>query len=365
MRKMSFGSLGIVLLLCACSSIPATVPTAIPAAASTPTFESPIATETLQDTDTPEGLPIVLITGTPTAVATGTPGPAPIGSIALAHIKALAWGIGPRPSGSPAEADAADYILAELQKLGYDAHEEPFRFTNEQGQEIQSANVVAVKPGVSERQVIVGAHYDSVSDGTGADDNASGVGVLLEAATRIKDIQTPYTVRFVAFGSEEPGEQGSAVFVKKLTPQEIQETVLMVNLDSLLAGDIPYVYGDAGEKGKARDWLMAQARAENFLLETQPGENKLFPAGTTGDWSDHAPFQKAGIPYAYFEATNWSLGEKDGYTQVDVKFGEQGKIWHTQYDTLDYIEKTFPGRIDDHLKLFTTLLTQLLKAYQG
>jgi hypothetical protein len=94
------------------------------------------------------------------------------------------------------------------------------------------------------------------------------------------------------------------------------------------------------------------------------GLNPEYPAGTTGDFSDNAPFRQAGVPYAYFEATNWELGAKDGYTQVDPKFGKNGEIWHTQDDTLDYIEKTFPGRMDAHLKLFSTLLMDILTEYQ-
>jgi hypothetical protein len=372
MRKMLLCLFAAGLLLGACSpagSLSESAPTGLPAGltqAAEPT-DTPEPVEPTERTQTPR---IVVSTPTPriesaTPAPTRTPGLAPVGAIALEHIKALAWGIGQRSAGTPEEVEAAEYIRSTLEQLGYDARLEPFRFKTKEGREIESNNVVAVKPGASARQIIVGAHMDTVSIGTGADDNASGVGVMLEAAERIKDLQTPYTIRFVAFGSEELGMQGSNVFVKKMTPQEVKDTVLMVNLDSLLAGDIAYVYGDAGGRGKARDWLLEQAKAENLPLVTQTGENPQLPAGTTGDWSDHAPFLKEKIPYAYFEATNWMLGAKDGYTQTDLKYGVKGEIWHTPFDTLDYVEKTFPGRTEAHLKLFTTLLVKLLQDFPG
>jgi hypothetical protein len=107
-----------------------------------------------------------------------------------------------------------------------------------------------------------------------------------------------------------------------------------------------------------------RAQKDGFNVETK-GEDGLFmPDGSPCDCSDYAPFEKVGIPFAFFEATNYNLGEKNGYTQTDRKNGEQGKIWHTKYDNLTYIDQTFPGRIDEHLNLFVTLLYETLTQYQ-
>jgi hypothetical protein len=137
----------------------------------------------------------------------------------------------------------------------------------------------------------------------------------------------------------------------------------MINLDSLIVGEIAYVYGDAGDDGVVRDWILDRARAEGIEVTTQPGENPEFPAGTTCDCSDHAPFVERGIRYAYFESTNWALGEKDGYVQVDPRFGDGGRVWHTAYDTLDYIDTTFPGRADERFEVFGRLLALTLTEF--
>ena len=83
-----------------------------------------------------------------------------------------------------------------------------------------------------------------------------------------------------------------------------------------------------------------------------------YPAGTTGLWSDHAPFVEQGIPFGYFEATNWELGDLDGYTQTEL----DGEIWHTEKDTISYIEENYPGRMKDHLSTFSKVLSDLLRS---
>ncbi len=266
---------------------------------------------------------------------------------------------GPRTAGTATEIAAADWIKTTLEGMGYTVTRESFDYDAD-GVASKSENIIAVKKGLSDKTVILGAHYDSMDAGKGVDDNASGVSVMLEAAKALKDVETPQTIEFIFFGAEEAGLYGSAYHVSKMTPEVIANTVLMVNYDSLVAGDTAYVYGDAGANGKFRDRTLAIASEKGLNLITQPGENPEFPAGTTGDWSDHASFKAAGVPYIYFESTNWTLGAKDGYTQVDTKLGVNGEIWHTEFDTMDYIKTNFPGRIEDRLKTFSTVTEALL-----
>jgi hypothetical protein len=357
--RKSWLILACLLVLSACAPVVAsptatTIPTSIP---ETPTAMMP-ATQTEVEATAAVSTPVISLIHPPSP----TPTLSPVG-LAREHVIALSENIGSRVTGSTAESQAADYINAVLSSLAYQTEIETFYTKDESGKDVYSANITALKPGSSACQVIVGAHYDSVNQGSGADDNASGVAVMLTAAEQIQNVKTPCAVRFIAFGAEEIGLQGSQVYAQKMSAQEVSDTHLMVNLDSLLAGDNAYVYGDQGKGGVARDWLLERAKQQNLALTTQPGENPDYPAGTTGDWSDHAPFAKRGIPIVYFEATNWALGEKDGYTQTDLAIGEKGEIWHTSFDTLSYIDQTFPGRADQHLDLFTTLLIQLLSEY--
>lgn len=274
------------------------------------------------------------------------------GAMAFEHMNYLANEIGPRIAGSANERKAEQYIKGQFERIGLQTEVQPFTYGTR-----TSSNVIAYKPGKSDKQIIVGAHYDSVSAGKGVDDNASGVGVMLEVAEVLKNIKTPYSIVYIAFGAEEVGLRGSRFHANGMTDAEISNTVGMINLDSLAVGDKMYVYGGAGEDGFIRDQALKIAEKKKLNVETNPGINPDYPAGTTGDWSDHAPFKAKGIPYGYLEATNWEIGDLDGYTQT-VK---HGGVWHTKNDTLDFIEQEFPGRIQEHLSTFSTLLTDLLK----
>ncbi|MED4205081.1 M20/M25/M40 family metallo-hydrolase [Neobacillus mesonae] len=283
------------------------------------------------------------------------------GTVAYQHVYNLTESIGPRVAGSANESKAGDYIYRELDKLGYQPTKQSFSYTRNRVT-VNSANIIGTKLShsnkyKSDKQIIVGAHYDSVSVGKGADDNASSVGVILETANALQKKELHYDIKFVFFGAEEQGLRGSNYYVSQMTQEEKNNTIAMINLDSLLAGDNIYVYGSPGEDGWIRDLALNIANQKKIPLQTNPGINPDYPEGTTGDWSDHAPFQKAGIPIGYLEATNWEIGDLDGYTQT-VK---HGGIWHTKNDNLEFLEEQFPGRVQEHLHDFTVVLTDLLQ----
>jgi alkaline phosphatase isozyme conversion protein len=285
------------------------------------------------------------------------------GAVAREHITAITEQFGARWTGTEQETKTAQYIKEEFTKMGYEPEVKPFSregWVDDQTQAMfNSANVVAVKQGDSNQVIVVGAHYDSSDEGLGADDNASGTGAVLELAKILKDVPTPYTIHFVAFGGEEAGLLGSQEYVDKLSPEEIENTVGFVNLDSIIAGDIIYVYGNES-KPALRDWALDWAGKNGFDLQTIKNVDLKDDGYGTGD---NDAFEKVGIPFAYFEATNWTLGDKDGYTQVNPQYGDDGAIIHTQYDNLKYLDETFPGRVNQRLNSFITILYNLLTQY--
>jgi alkaline phosphatase isozyme conversion protein len=282
------------------------------------------------------------------------------GQIARQHLEALTR-IGGRWSGSSQEAEAGKYIVHAFESMGYSTERQAFTDTGDDGDSVTSSNIIAVKDGESSQVIVVGAHYDAVEDGKGTDDNGSGVAVLLEAAQRVANQPTPYTIDFVAFGAEEAGLLGSYAFVSSLSAGDISDIVLFVNLDSISAGDIAYVYGPE-KNAAARDWTMNWANAQGYDLQTIRNVDLTDEGDPT---ADYGAFDEAGIPWIYFEATNWTLGDQDGYTQVDPQYGDEGSIIHTQYDDLAYLDRTFPGRVDQHLNLFVNVLYNLLLQYKA
>ncbi len=227
------------------------------------------------------------------------------GSIARAHLEALT-NIGGRLPGSENERLAAEYINSVFLDLGYEPGLQEFTVRDGFFEEFSSQNVIAVKPGDSPKEIIIGAHYDSADEGTGADDNASGVAVMLETAELVANLQTPYSIRFIAFGSEESGLDGSYYYAAQMDEGEVENTLAMVNLDSLAAGDITYVYSDEGEDAFLRDWVLEWADGHGYPLQT------ILDADLSDGnsyYSDFGAFKDRGIPFIYFEATNWTLGD--------------------------------------------------------
>jgi hypothetical protein len=336
------------LLACSQFALPASVTTEpVAATESVPTEETLEATQPPQATEPPVEQPAEELR---------------FGKAARAHITAITEGIGARWSGTKEEAQTAEYIRQTFVSLGYEPQIQSFRMQGWADDETEamfdSENVMAVKQGDSAQVVVIGAHYDSVEAGLGADDNASGVGILLELAALLKDVPAPYTIHFVAFGAEEAGLLGSQAYVEEMSG----DVIGMINLDSVIAGDITYVYCNESEPA-LRDWAMDWAGKNEFNLQTIP--NVDLTDGEGGGTADFFAFQKAGIPFAYFESTNWTLGDQDGYTQVDPQYGDGGAIIHTQYDTLEYLDETFPGRVDERLNGIVTILYNLLAQYNA
>ena len=60
--------------------------------------------------------------------------------------------------------------------------------------------------------LVVGAHYDTTPDTQGANDNGSGVAVALTIAEELADDELPFDLRFVMFGAEETGLNGSFAY---------------------------------------------------------------------------------------------------------------------------------------------------------
>jgi alkaline phosphatase isozyme conversion protein len=269
--------------------------------------------------------------------------------------------IGPRVSGTDGETEAARYIADAFGQMGYATELQAFSAETEDGEMVDSANVIAIKDGESTQAIVVGAHYDGVDAGLGADDNASGVAIMLEVAGLVADESTPYTIYFVAFGAEEAGLLGSDAFVSSLSDSDLAGIILMVNLDCLIAGDVTYAYSPEGA-AEARNWAVGWAASNGYDLQTIPDINLADEEG--GGSGDYEAFDLAGIPWLYFEATNWDLGNNDGYTQVDPQYGEDGAIIHTEYDTLDYLDDTFPGRVDERLDLYVAVLFNLLTQFE-
>ncbi len=118
------------------------------------------------------------------------------------HVEALAGDIGERNADHAEQLGrAARYIETELGAAGA-----PVRsaLLEELGEHFRNLELEIPGTGATNESVIIGAHYDSVSGSPGANDNGSGVAVLLELARMLRGHKPTRTLRLVAFVNEEP-----------------------------------------------------------------------------------------------------------------------------------------------------------------
>jgi hypothetical protein len=162
-------------------------------------------------------------------------------------------------------------------------------------------NIIGTLPGSAGPDapcVVVGAHYDHLgiaADGSrypGADDNASGIAVLLELANRLRqDEPLRNTVVFAAFSGEEEGTLGSAYYAEHpVCP--LERTLAMINFDTVgrMDGSKLYVFG-AGSAAEFHEILKGINMGEGLDLITPDAA----PFG-----SDQIPFFEKGVPVLHF-----------------------------------------------------------------
>jgi Zn-dependent M28 family amino/carboxypeptidase len=124
--------------------------------------------------------------------------------------------------------------------------------TTEIRRDVPTANLLATtKTGRVDRQVVVGAHLDSVPEGPGINDNGSGSSAILEIALQMVDlnIKPRNQVRFAWWGAEESGLVGSQFYVDSLSKRQVKNTAVNLNFDMVGSPNyVRFVYdGDASD----------------------------------------------------------------------------------------------------------------------
>lgn len=226
----------------------------------------------------------------------------------LAHLRALE---GERhPTASPDRlANAQAYVADQLTNLGIPVMFDRFSF---EGQPF--ANVIGRLTGTRGPRLIVGAHFDTVPNTSGADDNASGVAVMLECARVVMAAAPTAAVEFVGFNLEEFGMVGSRHYAAAL--REHDEPLLgMLSLEMLgfteteglqtyppllkpffpARGDFLGLVGNFRSRALLRRVETAMRRIPSLPIQTilLPGRGGLVPETRL---SDHSPFWDAGYP---------------------------------------------------------------------
>jgi Zn-dependent M28 family amino/carboxypeptidase len=216
-----------------------------------------------------------------------------------------------RAVGSPGGIKARNYVHARFAQVGLqpfgDSFLQPFNYESQKyGGTIEGANLLGFIPGeLGAPLIVVTAHYDhlGVVDGAvynGADDNASGVAALLEAARYFVAEPPRHTIVFAAIDAEEDGREGSKFLVAN-PPVPLETVALNVNLDMLSQSDKDELFvAGAFHSPWLAPWL-EQIADEAAVVVLQGHDSPSW--GENQDWtteSDHRAFHEAGVPFVYF-----------------------------------------------------------------
>jgi hypothetical protein len=220
---------------------------------------------------------------------------------------------------------AGQFILNYFQSLGLEARFQPFTF----GAGTSTRNIVAEIRGETDPNeiVIICAHYDSDSwepevYAPGADDNASGVAAVMEAARILAGHPLDFTVRFIAFSAEEWGLYGSRHHAEGARARS-ERIIGVINLDMIAYKADMSEYLDV----IVNDISLWMAERTELIAATYTGlpVRKIVDASEIR--SDHASFWDNGYPAFY------GTEDKD----ADVK----NLYYHTPEDTIDNLNFDF------------------------
>lgn len=225
-----------------------------------------------------------------------------------------------RETGTPEELVAANYLKERMQNIGLqpqgnaNTYFQTFTFKpkNDPHSEAQfvsgdstitGTNVIGYVDNQSSKTVIIGAHYDHLGMGgegslyaegeavhNGADDNASGVGVMLQLAEKLKDSISGSNYLFIAFSGEEMGLLGSNYFSKNPTI-DLKNANYMINMDMVGRLRVDKTLAISGT-GTAPIW-------NQVLNSTNPGFKLVLSESGVGP-SDHTSFYLQNIPVLHF-----------------------------------------------------------------
>jgi len=269
-----------------------------------------------------------------------------------------------RETGTKEEKKAAKYLAKQFEMIGLEAKGEKgyyqdFTYTpkpnshkapseqNKNYDPITGRNVIGYVDNGAEYTVILGAHYDHLGMGgegsrykgepavhNGADDNASGVAMIIELAKYLKENNKKHNYLILAFSGEEKGLWGSNYFMKNPTI-DTAKISYMINYDMVGRLSPSYklaIYGTG--TSPTFGWVLDKAN-DPVMFHLMKKESGVGP-------SDHTSFYLKGYPVLHF-----FTGQHDDYHKPsdDVdKINFEGMVLILNYSEkviadLDNIEK--------------------------
>ncbi len=239
---------------------------------------------------------------------------------AYGHLRDLV-DIGPRVSGTPANAKTRQYIISTLGSMGIKAVEQRFEARTPLGV-VGMANILATLPGVRSERIVLGSHFDTKRFRefrfVGASDGGSSTAALLELARALENRPRPFTIELLFLDGEEAVVEWSATdstYGSRHYVQDAQRTGTLAALKAFILLDM---IGDRNlnirRESNSTPWLTDAM----WSAARRIGHGRYFLPESTPIEDDHLPFLKAGVPAVDI---------------IDLDY----HAWHTAADTLENV----------------------------
>ncbi|HEX7900694.1 MAG TPA: M20/M25/M40 family metallo-hydrolase [Planctomycetota bacterium] len=240
-----------------------------------------------------------------------------------------------RNNGSEGGRKAAEYVAEKFREAGLKPGGPQGYFQDFDFRGAPSRNVLGLLEGESKEVVVVAAHHDGhgVLKGKvqpGADDNATGVALVLEVARELAKTKPKRSILFISFDAEEDGLVGSREFARaELYPDVAAAFVFDLVGGRLFEWETDRLYAMGSESSERLSSAVRSTKVDGlsvlpmgvFLIEPYPDFAR----------SDYAAFRSKGVPFVFFSTgTPW--------------------YYHTEHDTPEVIDFPKLGRVTAYAK---------------
>ena len=229
---------------------------------------------------------------------------------------------GPHPTGSEALELVGEYIYNEL-----DSTNLPVEYVEWRCKKLSGKNIVATHQGIGKTDgiIIVCAHYDSVEISPGADDDGSGVAIVLMLAEIFSNYFFNTTIKFILFSGEEQGKLGSGVYAK--TAKENNDNIIgVLALDKV-----------------------------GYAITADDGQKVVHHSNVESDWMRDISTEMASKYYDYIklEVLCWSEDSgsdhkafvDEGFHGTDFVRYAVNPFYHTSEDKIEHMNITYLTKV--------------------
>ncbi len=229
--------------------------------------------------------------------------------------------IGPRPSGSPANARTRQYITTQLNAIGIKTAEQPFEGATPVGA-VKMVNIIGTIPGKRPERIIIGSHFDTKlfrdARFVGASDGASSTAALIELGRVLAARQDlPFTIELLFLDGEEAVVEWSATDSTYGSRHYVDAARKSGTLKSIRALILLDMIGDRSLTIR-RDPNSTRWLTDIIWASAKQLGHRQFMDDEMAIEDDHLPFLRAGVPAVDI---------------IDLDYPQ----WHTPQDTIDAI----------------------------